>query len=100
MTITDYRNFDLLITRAGARYRAFVVDAPAGEASVLFDLPFAPDEIAHLGGLARRVPQRPSGDWYIQTSPWSANATRGSRDCACVFIESGRLADKTELSSI
>jgi hypothetical protein len=37
MTITDYRNFDLLITRAGARYRAFVVDAPAGEASGVFD---------------------------------------------------------------
>ena len=30
MTITDYRNFDLLIARAGDRYRAFVVDAPAG----------------------------------------------------------------------
>ena len=100
MTIPAYRNFDLLLARAGARYRAFVVDAPAGEASVVFDLPFAPNEIAHLGGLVRRVPQRPSGDWYNQTSPWSANATRGSRDCAFVFIESGRLADKTELSSI
>lgn len=42
MTITDYRNFDLLITRAGERYRAFVVDAPAGEDSVVFDPPFAP----------------------------------------------------------
>ena len=31
MTITDYRNFDLLITRAGERYRAFVVEAPAVE---------------------------------------------------------------------
>ena len=100
MTITAYRNFDLLLARAGERYRAFVVDAPAGEASVVFDLPFAPNEIAHLGGLVRRVPQRPSGDWYNQTSPWSANATRGSRECAFVFIESGRLADKTELSSI
>ena len=38
VTITDYRNFDLLITRAGDRYRAFVVDAPEGEASVLFHL--------------------------------------------------------------
>lgn len=28
MTVTDYRNFDLLIARAGDRYRAFVVDAP------------------------------------------------------------------------
>ena len=45
MTITDYRNFDLLITRAGDRYRAFVVDAPAGEASVIFDLPFTAGRI-------------------------------------------------------
>lgn len=39
MTITTYRNFDLLITRAGERYRAFVVDAPAGRVSVIFGLP-------------------------------------------------------------
>ncbi len=55
MTITDYRNFDLLITRAGERYRAFVVDAPAGEASVVFDLPFAANELTGLGGLVRGV---------------------------------------------
>ena len=30
MTITDYRNFDLLIARAGERCRAVVVNAPAG----------------------------------------------------------------------
>ncbi|MCX6032488.1 MAG: CHAT domain-containing protein [Chloroflexi bacterium] len=48
MPITDYRNFDLLITRSGDRYRAFVVDAPAGEASVIFDPPFATDELARL----------------------------------------------------
>jgi len=39
MTITDYRNTDRLITRADAHDRAFVVDAPGGEASVVFDLP-------------------------------------------------------------
>ena len=55
MTITDYRNFDLFITRAGERYRAFVVDAPAGEASVLFDLPSAAGELTGLGGLVRGV---------------------------------------------
>ncbi len=48
MPITDYRNFDLLITRSGDRYRAFVVDAPAGEASVIFDPPFATDELSRL----------------------------------------------------
>ena len=45
MNITDYRNFDLLIACAGDRYRAFVVDAPAGEASVIFDLPFTAEEV-------------------------------------------------------
>ena len=50
MTPTTYRNFDLLLTRAGERYRAFVVDAPAGEDSVVFDLPFAPDAMPRLGG--------------------------------------------------
>ena len=46
----DYQNFDLLITRYGDHYRAFVVDSPAGEASVIFDLPFAPDELTQPGG--------------------------------------------------
>ena len=39
MTITDYRNFDLLITRAGERYPTFAAYAPAGRVSVVFDLP-------------------------------------------------------------
>lgn len=38
MTITTYRNFDLLLTRAGARCKAIVVDAPAGEVRLGFDL--------------------------------------------------------------
>jgi WD40 repeat protein len=50
--LTDYRNFDLLISRAGRQYRAFVVDAPAGEASILFDLPFAAHELTQPGGPA------------------------------------------------
>ena len=32
-------NFDHLLARAGARYKAIVVDAPAGEARLRFDLP-------------------------------------------------------------
>lgn len=53
--ITAYRNFDLLITRAGERYKAIVTDAPAGEESVLFDPPFAADALPRLEGLARGV---------------------------------------------
>lgn len=41
MTLTDFRNFDLLITRSGDKYKAIVVDAPAGDASVLFDPPLS-----------------------------------------------------------
>ena len=36
MVITTYRNFDLLLTRAGERYRSFVVDAPTRESSLVF----------------------------------------------------------------
>ena len=38
MTITTYRNFDLLITSAGARDKAIVVDAAAGMVRLGFDL--------------------------------------------------------------
>lgn len=58
MTITDYRNFDVLIARAGEGYRSFVVDAPAGEGSVLFDLPLAADEgggVVGVVGVVGRV---------------------------------------------
>ncbi len=52
MTITNYRNFDLLITRSGDRYRAFVVDAPGGDANITFDLPFDPGDVGPLGALS------------------------------------------------
>jgi hypothetical protein len=39
MPVFTYANFDLLIDRSPASYRAFVVDLPVGEASMLFDLP-------------------------------------------------------------
>jgi len=38
MPVLTYANFDLLIDRSPAGYRAFVVDLPIGEASVFFDL--------------------------------------------------------------
>jgi hypothetical protein len=38
MTLTTYRNFDLLLTRAGARCKAIVVDASTGMVRLGFDL--------------------------------------------------------------
>lgn len=41
MSLTTYHNFALILTRAGARSKAIVVDAPEQEKSVPFDPPFA-----------------------------------------------------------
>jgi WD40 repeat protein/CHAT domain-containing protein len=57
-----YLNFDLLITRAGDRYRALVVDAPGGDADIFFDLPpLLPDFQALLkfAGPRRGVREEP-----------------------------------------
>ncbi len=50
MTVGEYRNFDLLLTRDGERFRAVVVDAPAGEGSVVFDPPTLPGALAAGAG--------------------------------------------------
>ncbi len=47
MTVTAYQNFDLLITRSGDDYRAFVMDAP-GDADASFALPFKGVVLAFL----------------------------------------------------
>ena len=98
MTISNYRNFDLLITRAGERYRAFVVDSPAGEASVLFDLPFAADELTGLGGLARGV-HRGSGA-ADDTGPAASLTGLGSRLFAAVFRDKVATLLAASLSSV
>ncbi|HEX5936591.1 MAG TPA: CHAT domain-containing protein [Actinomycetota bacterium] len=45
MAILTYLNFDLLIERAGDRYRARVLKSPGGEASLDFDLPFTREKL-------------------------------------------------------
>ncbi|MEZ4727629.1 MAG: CHAT domain-containing protein [Caldilineaceae bacterium] len=44
----NYLNFDLLLTRSGEHYRAFVIDAPGGEANILFDLPSEQQDLPSL----------------------------------------------------
>jgi WD40 repeat protein len=51
VTVSEYRDFDVLITDYGDRYRALVVESPEGEASVVFDAPFHPDEVIRIAGL-------------------------------------------------
>ena len=45
MTIHTYLNFDLLIERAGDRFRARVLKSPGGEASLDFELPFTREKL-------------------------------------------------------
>ena len=45
MPVLTYANFDLLIDRSPAGYRARVIHSPAGEAVVEFALPFTEDEL-------------------------------------------------------
>lgn len=40
MPSKPYHNFDVLITKAGEKYQARVIESPAGQASTTFDLPF------------------------------------------------------------
>jgi hypothetical protein len=74
MTLTTYHNFDLLLTRAGARYKAIVVDAPTGEGLVglrpsqgafmtattvpVILLAFANDRTRYLRDVAEKARQR------------------------------------------
>ena len=50
VSIPTYADFDLLIDRSPAGYRARVLRSPAGEASVEFALPFTADELANFLG--------------------------------------------------
>lgn len=55
MPITTYENFDLLIEPFEAGYRVRVINAPAGEATGAFDLPFSKDELRTFGWLSGRA---------------------------------------------
>ena len=58
MTLRTYQNFDLLIEKVGAVYRARVLNSPAGNATVDFRLPFSPsqlqDILARIGSSNKR----------------------------------------------
>jgi hypothetical protein len=48
MAELTYLNFDLLIERAGERYRARVLESPAGQAALEFETPFSEMELENL----------------------------------------------------
>ena len=56
--MNDYLNFDLLITRAADGYRAYVIDAPGGDADARFSMPVslqAVGRLVHSSGTRRGV---------------------------------------------
>ena len=98
MTITDYRNFDLLITRAGDRYRAFVLESPAGEASVVFDLPFAAEEFICFSDLMRGMYRHVGA--AEESSPAASLADLGSRLFQAIFRHKVQTLLAASLSSV
>ena len=69
MAVHTYLDFDLLIERAGDRYRARVLSSPGGSASRSFDLPFTRDQLqifvlkaTSLGSQAPGAAYRVAGD--------------------------------------
>lgn len=98
MTITDFHNFDVLITRSGAQFRALLVDAPAGEASTRFELPFTAEEVTGFGGLALGLQQRGAGVTG-NTDPAADLAALGGRLFEAVFGDELRARLAASLAS-
>lgn len=78
-----YRNFDLLITRAGDRYRALVVDAPGGDVDIFFDLPPSLPGFQEL--LALTGPRRGLSDAPTQTKPTASLDDAGDELYEAIF---------------
>ena len=48
MGVGSYRNFDLILERAGENFRSRVLDSPAGQASAALNVPFPPLELENF----------------------------------------------------
>ena len=82
MNERNYINFDLVIEQMGDKYRARVINSPAGQAAVEFDSLFSPLELENFI-LRMGRPQR--GMRRIDSSEMSAIKTFGTRLFRTVF---------------
>jgi hypothetical protein len=84
--VLTYLDFDLLIERAGDRYRARVLSSPGGNASRTFDLPFSREQlqifVLTATGLGKRRKVR-----RIESPEMQAIKTFGSQLFEAVFDE-------------
>ena len=80
--ITDFVNFDLLLTAAPGGYRARVVDSPAGEAASSFTLPFSDLEVENL---ILRLTQRSAGTRRLESVEVGMVRTFGTTLFGAVF---------------
>lgn len=80
--ITDFVNFDLLLTAAPGGYRVRVVDSPAGEATSSFTLPFSDLEVENL---ILRLTQRSAGMRRLESVEVGVARTFGTQLFSAVF---------------
>jgi len=79
-----YFNFDLIIERAGEKYRARVFDSPAGQASAEFDIPFSELELENF---VLRMGRPRAGVRRVDSSEMEAVKQCGERLFRAVFTD-------------
>jgi outer membrane protein assembly factor BamD (BamD/ComL family) len=80
----SYFNFDLIVERAGEKYRARVFDSPAGQASAEFELPFSGLELENF---VLRMGRPRSGVRRVDSSEMEAVKQCGERLFRAVFTD-------------
>ena len=80
----SYFNFDLIIERAGEKYRARVFDSPAGQASAEFDIPFSELELENF---VLRMGRPRAGVRRVDSSEMEAVKQCGERLFRAVFTD-------------
>ena len=80
----SYLNFDLIIERAGEKYRARVFDSPAGQASTEFKIPFSELELENF---VLRMGRPRAGVRRVDSSEMEAVKQCGERLFQAVFTD-------------
>ena len=80
----SYFNFDLIIEQVGEKYRARVIDSPAGQASTEFDIPFSELELENF---VLRMGRPRAGVRRVNSSEMEAVKQCGERLFRAVFSD-------------
>ncbi len=95
MPLSNYLNLDLRIESEQGRYRARVIDSPAGQSQALFDLPFSPLELENF---MLRLGRSQRGVRRLESPEMQAAKDFGGRLFNAVFAGDVRACLRSSLS--